>query len=107
MPALWKSIIHREKPGYSSNPKSFEMLGSNQKNSKNSRSINQNRSLHYVNEHDSDENILIPNSKSYVTTQIRAGNDVGADQDSDRGTSSANDAHIVRTVEVRQYEEGK
>jgi hypothetical protein len=88
------------------------MLHSNQRNTKNSRSTsNRNGGLGYENELDSDENILIPSSKAYVTTQIRSGNDGRAkgsrEESSDRVVSSANESHIVRTVEVRQYEEEK
>jgi hypothetical protein len=72
---------------------------------------NRNGTLNYENELDSDENILIPSSKAYVTTQIRSGNDGRAksnrEENSDRAIGSANESHIVRTVEVRQYEEGK
>ncbi|KAM0361143.1 hypothetical protein ACHAPK_006307 [Fusarium culmorum] len=110
IPMLWKSILHKDKPGYSSNysRSQFEMMsGSN----KRSRSATDNaESGHYKEDMGSDENILIPNGKSYVTTEIRAGDD-GTERNSVGNQSgghgsSLDDAHILRTVEVvRQYEE--
>ncbi|UZP39373.1 hypothetical protein NXS19_007189 [Fusarium pseudograminearum] len=110
IPMLWKSILHKEKPGYSSSDSrsQFEMMGGSIKRS---RSATDNaESAHYKQNMGSDENILIPNGKSYVTTKIRAGDD-GAQRNSVGNESgghgaSIDESHILRTVEVvRQYEE--
>lgn len=108
MPALWKSIRRKEKPGYSSNAKSqFEMVGS-QKNSRNA--THDLGTITYRNkETDSDENNLIPHGASYITTNIRAGEEdidqSSAGAESTRRKPSYEENHIVRTVEVRQYSE--
>jgi hypothetical protein len=110
MPMLWKSILHKDKPGYSSNysRSQFEMMSGSNKRSRSA--TNNAEGSHYNENMGSDENILIPNGKSYVTTKIRAGDDgaegssVG-DESKGHGTS-LDDSHILRTVEVvRQYEE--
>ncbi|KAI1070698.1 hypothetical protein LB507_006728 [Fusarium sp. FIESC RH6] len=106
MPMLWKSILHKDKPGYSSNysRSQFEMMsGSN----KRSRSATHNAESAHYKENGSDENILIPDGKSYVTTKVRAGDAIEGsvgEEGVGRGTS-LDDSHILRTVEVtRVYE---
>lgn len=106
MPMLWKSILHKDKPGYSSNysRSQFEMMsGSN----KRSRSATHNAESAHYEENGSDENILIPDGKSYVTTKVRAGDGVegSVGEESTGGGTSLDDSHILRTVEVtRVYE---
>ncbi|KAI3578550.1 hypothetical protein IWW34DRAFT_466496 [Fusarium oxysporum f. sp. albedinis] len=111
MPMLWKSILHKDKPGYSSNysRSQFEMMSSSKQRSRNTGHTPE--SIHYNEDMGSDENILIPNGKSYVTTKVRAGDDTAegstnsiGDGNGGHGTSLDN-SHILRTVEVRQYEE--
>jgi hypothetical protein len=110
MPMLWKSILHKDKPGYSSNysRSQFEMMSGSNKRSRSA--TNNAESAHYKENMGSDENILIPNGKSYVTTKIRAGDDgtEGSSVGDENGghAASLDDSHILRTVEVvRQYEE--
>jgi hypothetical protein len=95
MPALWKSILHKEKPDYSSNANSqFEMMSS-----KNSRTATQHRdTVTYEIENESDERNLIPGGP-YVTTNIHGGDE------SPRREGGFGDSQIVRTVEVHQYRE--
>lgn len=106
MPALWKSLNGKDKSGYSSNPKSqFEMMGSENKNSRNAtRNLD---TIYYNKDADSDENNLISSGPAYVTTNIRAGDEEAdrssAGADSGRRKRSVDDSRIVRTVEVRQY----
>ncbi|KAJ3547138.1 hypothetical protein NM208_g1662 [Fusarium decemcellulare] len=109
LPMLWKSILHKDKPGYSSNysKSQFEMMSSSQKRSRNTT---QNpSSIHFKDELDSDENNLINGGKSYVTTRVRVGDDTTERGSASGGSNgfrpSFDDSHIVRTVEVRQYEE--
>lgn len=107
MPMLWKSILHKDKPGYSSNSKSqFEMMGSSRKGSRN---VAHNQASNYNEAADSDENILITNGNSYVTTKVRGGDDVtdrgSAGGDSVGFRASLEDSRIYRTVEVHQYGE--
>jgi len=80
------------------------MSGSN----KRSRSATHNaESAHYNENMGSDENILIPDGKSCVTTKVRAGDVAEGDsvgEERGRG-ASLDDSHILRTVEVtRVYE---
>ncbi|RSL43155.1 hypothetical protein CEP54_015202 [Fusarium duplospermum] len=110
MPMLWKSILHKDKPGYSTNSKSqFEMMSS-QKKSRNNTTHTRTTSGHFKDETDSDENGLIPPGKSYVTTKVRGGED-NSECNSAAGDSaggfrpSIDDTRIYRTVEVRQYDE--
>jgi hypothetical protein len=108
---LWKSILHKDKPGYSSNysRSQFEMMSSSKPRSRNTGHTPE--SVHYNEDMGSDENILIPNGKSYVTTNVRAGDgtaegSTGSIGDGNGGHgASLDDSHILRTVEVRQYEE--
>lgn len=105
MPALWKSILHKDKPGYSSNAKSqFEMMNSVEMNS---RSATRTRNKTLFNDNDSDENDLIGGNNAHFTTTVRGGDDIeGNSARSDhRQKSSLDDARIVRTVEVRQFHE--
>ncbi|KAM0194719.1 hypothetical protein ACHAPA_008643 [Fusarium lateritium] len=105
MPMLWKSILHKDKPGYSSNysKSQFEMMSSSHKRSRNATQTPQ--SVHYNEELGSDENILIPAGKSYVTTQVRGGDDVAEGSSVSEGNrdfgATLDDSHILRTVEVR------
>lgn len=107
LPALWKSILHKTKSGYSSNSKSqFEMMPSSQKPSR--TAAHHHGTIIYKNETDSDENDLISRAKPNVMTDIRAANDdlhgsgVGSKcHHNDRW----DDSQIVRTVEVFQYVE--
>ncbi|KAH6697164.1 hypothetical protein F5X68DRAFT_226550 [Plectosphaerella plurivora] len=105
MPALWKSILHKDKPGYSSNAKSqFEMMNSNQMNSRQTRT----RTKTNFDDNDSDENDLIANGNALVTTTIRAGEDEhesGSAESSSRPKGSLDESRIMRTVEVRQFHE--
>ncbi|KAJ4252771.1 hypothetical protein NW762_010677 [Fusarium torreyae] len=109
MPMLWKSILRKDKPGYSSNysRSQFEMMNSSNKQSRNTARVQE--GTHYHEDAGSDENVLIPEAKSYVTTRVRAGDDVteGSRVSAEnRGFgASLDDSHILRTVEVRQYEE--
>ncbi|KAH7140485.1 hypothetical protein B0J13DRAFT_638239 [Dactylonectria estremocensis] len=105
MPMLWTSILHKDKPGYSSNSKSqFEMMNSSQKRSRNA--THNQASIHYNDAADSDENILITNGKSYVTTKVHGGDDItehgSASGNSDGFRASLDDSRIYRTVEVHQ-----
>lgn len=106
MPALWKSILHKDKPGYSSNAKSqFEMMNSSQMNSRQTRA----RTKTNFENNDSDENDLIANGNAQVTTTIRAGDDElesGSAKSSTRPKGSLDETRIMRTVEVRQFHEG-
>lgn len=105
MPALWKSILHKDKPGYSSNAKSqFEMMNSVEMNS---RSAARTRNKMTFDDKDSDENDLISGTNAHFTTTVHAGDDIeGISAKSDnRNKSSLDDARILRTVEVRQFHE--
>ncbi|KAF4124665.1 hypothetical protein GMORB2_5331 [Geosmithia morbida] len=117
LPGLYKSILRKEKPGYSggSTAKSsqFEMMSSSGKRSR-SATHNQGTIRYTKEEADSDENTLIHNGQSYVTTDIRAGNVGGGDDEdslerSSEGRKGSGDGtsggQIVKTVEVRQYSE--
>lgn len=110
MPMLWKSILHKDKPGYSTNSKSqFEMMNSSQKKSRNT-AHNRTTSGHFKDETDSDENGLIGPGKAYVTTKVHGGEE-NSECNSAAGDSaggfrpSTDDTRIYRTVEVRQYDE--
>lgn len=115
MPALWKSILHKEKPsyGYSSNNKSqFEMMNTSQKGS---RAATHNRgTISYKDEaEESDENNLLPDGRPHVTTSIRAGinrqstaENGNNNNNNNRAKTSFDESQIIRTVEVRQYHEG-
>lgn len=111
MPMLWKSILHKDKPGYSSNysRSQFEMMSSSKQRSRNTGHTPE--SVHYNEDMGSDENVLIPNGKAYFTTNVRAGDvttegSTGSIGDGNGGHGvSIDDSHILRTVEVRQYEE--
>ena len=105
MPALWKSILHKDKPGYSSNTKSqFEMMNSVEMNSRN---VGRSRNKTTFEDNDSDENDLISRGNANVTTTVRAGDDIegGSARSDERQKSSLDDARIMRTVEVRQFHE--
>lgn len=107
MPALWKSILHKDKPttyGYSSNTKSqFEMMNTPQKGSRATHNAT------YKDEaEDSDENILLE-GRPHVTTSIHGGTgraSSGLSNQNSRKKPSFDESQIVRTVEVRQYHEG-
>jgi hypothetical protein len=91
------------------------MMNSSQKNSQNRRTQLGSMNFNNHTEHtdDSDENILIPQFGSKVTTSVQAGemNDPEhsingrEDDDSSKRKPSFDESQIVRTVEVRQYEE--
>jgi hypothetical protein len=110
MPMLWKSILHKNRPSYSSNysKSQFEMMNSSNKRS---RHIVQNPpSVHFNGDLGSDENILITNGKSYVTTKLCAGDDAtlvsNASAENSGFGASLDDSYILRTVEVRHtYDE--
>lgn len=105
MPALWKSILHKDKPGYSSNAKSqFEMMNSVEMNS---RHAARTRNKTTYEDNDSDENDLISRSNAHVTTTVRAGDDIEgvSARSDDRHKSSLDETRIVRTVEVQQFHE--
>ncbi|KAM5348962.1 hypothetical protein ACJ41O_008785 [Fusarium nematophilum] len=108
MPMLWKLILHKDKPGYSSSSRSqFEMMNSSQKRSRNA--THNQASIHHNKAADSDENILITSGKSYVTTKVGGGDDItdrgSAGGDSAGFRASLDEARIYRTVEVHQCEE--
>ena len=110
LPALWKSIFNKQKPGYSysSNTKSqFEMMNSSKKNSRNA--THNHGTITYKDQTDSDENNLIAPGKPFVTTNIRAGEDEERSSSAGAQSGSRNrsfdESQIVRTVEVRQYAE--
>ncbi|KAF4331513.1 integral membrane protein [Fusarium beomiforme] len=108
MPMLWKSILHNDKPGYSSNARSqFEMMNSSQKRSQNA-ARNQ-TSIHHIEAADSDENILITPGKSYITTKVGGRDDItdggSAGGDSAGLRASLDQTRIYRTVEFHQYEQ--
>ncbi|KAG9496545.1 hypothetical protein J7337_011321 [Fusarium musae] len=98
-----------DKPGYSSNysRSQFEMMSSSKQRSRNTGHTPE--SVHYNEDMGSDENILIPNGKSYVTTNVRAGEGTAEGSTGSIGNGngghgvSLDDSHILRTVEVRQY----
>ncbi|KAM5364165.1 hypothetical protein ACJZ2D_011666 [Fusarium nematophilum] len=103
MPMLWKLILHKDKPGYSSSSRSqFEMMNSSQKRSRNA--THNQASIHHNKAADSDENILITSGKSYVTTKVGGGDDItdrgSAGGDSAGFRASLDEARIYRTVEV-------
>ena len=104
MPALWKSILHKDKPGYSSNAKSqFEIMNSMEMDS---RRAGRSRNKGTFKDDDSDENDLISSRNPHVLTTIHAGDELGRDGSrSGRNKTSFDDPRIVRTVEVRQFHE--
>ncbi|KAG9252399.1 uncharacterized protein F5Z01DRAFT_690613 [Emericellopsis atlantica] len=103
MPALWKSIRHEEKAGYSSQANSnFEMFDSH----KRSRNATRDQTtVTYNDPIDSDEHTLIP-GKGYVTTQIQGGGEGPAEESAGPDTpDSQGRPRIMRTTEVRQTHE--
>ena len=110
MPALWKSILHKDKPtyDYSNGTKSqFEMMNTPQKGS---RAVHHNGTITYKDEsEDSDENNLLPEGRAHVTTSIRGGSgpaSSGPTNNNSQDKANYEESQIVRTVEVRQYHEG-
>lgn len=104
MPALWKSILHKDRPLYSSNAKSqFEMMNSVE----NSRTAGRTHNKTLFNDNDSDENDLISRGNPNITTTVRAGDGIedGSARSANRHKASLDDTGIVRTVEVRQFHE--
>ncbi|KAI1335078.1 hypothetical protein F5Y15DRAFT_260733 [Xylariaceae sp. FL0016] len=109
MPALWNSIFRKEVPGYTSNSRSqFEMMNSSKMNSRRNRSRTTDP---YDDGEESDENkLIIHGNGPGVTTKIQGGGDDDVETGSlGRHNSlrkpSFGESRIVRTVEVRQYEE--
>lgn len=103
MPALWKSILHKDKAGYSSNAKSqFEMMNSAEMGSR--RGV-RTRNKSAFEDNDSDENDLISGGNAHVMTTIRGGDDIEGSSGSGGHKSSLDEPRIVRTVEVRQFHE--
>ncbi|KAF5027130.1 hypothetical protein F66182_756 [Fusarium sp. NRRL 66182] len=98
LPMLWKSILHKDKPGYSSNyaKSQFEMMNSSNKRSRHTTQTP--ASIHFNDDLGSDENVLISNGRSQVTTNVRAGHDAAARKG--RVGASLDDSSILRTVEV-------
>ncbi|KAM0543817.1 hypothetical protein ACHAPJ_012124 [Fusarium lateritium] len=85
----------------------FEMMNSSNKQSRNTARVQE--GTHYHEDAGSDENVLIPDAKSYVTTRVRAGDDITegsrVSAENREFGASLDGSHILRTVEVRQYEE--
>jgi hypothetical protein len=103
MPALWKSILHQDKPGYSSESKSqFEMMPSTSQKQYRSKDR---KSLSYRHDNDSDEKDLI-HGKSYFTANVTAEHSSTSEEDRSGKKGSFEDGHIMRTVEVLQYHDG-
>lgn len=109
MPALWKSILHKDKTGYASYPSNSYQLGSS--SAKQSQQHSKSRDRESNTDAKSDENVLIPRQGNKLTTNVRANalpelrqslSDYSSNPDRDRGCG---ELQIVRTVEVNQFVE--
>ena len=107
MPGLWKSILQKNKEGYTSNGKSqFEMMDSQEMNTRRTNRT-RNKSVFQDNESDENDLIMVPGAGDFKTT-VRGGHDVegeSAGSGSGENKLSHDEQRILRTVEVRQVHE--